>query len=123
MSNPQVAILMLTSFIFLVLLGFPVAFTLMAMGISFGFYYYLTQGNKFEQISDLFNNSIFDLFAQRTFEVMDNSTLYLYGRKKIAWFHGDCSTCYLYGILNRIRYRRRCCDADGSSSLPCYGKC
>jgi len=75
MSNPQVAILMLTSFIFLVLLGFPVAFTLMAMGISFGFYYYLTQGNKFEQISDLFNNSIFDLFAQRTFEVMDNSTL------------------------------------------------
>lgn len=75
MSNPQVAILMLTSFIFLVLLGFPVAFTLMAMGISFGFYYYLTQGNKFEQVSDLFNNSIFDLFAQRTFEVMDNSTL------------------------------------------------
>jgi tripartite ATP-independent transporter DctM subunit len=75
MSNPQVAILMLTSFIFLVLLGFPVAFTLMAMGISFGFYYYLTQGNKFEQISDLFNNSIFDLFAQRTFEVMDNATL------------------------------------------------
>lgn len=75
MSNPQVAILMLTSFIFLVLLGFPVAFTLMAMGISFGFYYYLTQGNKFEQLSDLFTNNIFDLFAQRTFEVMDNSTL------------------------------------------------
>ena len=75
MSNPQVAILMLTSFIFLVLLGFPVAFTLMAMGIIFGFYYYLTQGNKFEQLSDLFTNNIFDLFAQRTFEVMDNSTL------------------------------------------------
>jgi len=75
MTNPEVAILMLTSFIFLVLLGFPVAFTLMAMGISFGFYYYLTQGNTFEQFSDLFNNRIFDLFAQRTFEVMDNATL------------------------------------------------
>ncbi len=37
MSNPQVAILMLTSFIFLVLLGFPVAFTLMAMGSALGF--------------------------------------------------------------------------------------
>ena len=75
MSNPEVAIMMLVGFIFLVLLGFPVAFTLMAMGISFGFYYYLTQGDTFVQFSDLFTNRIFDLFAQRTFEVMDNSTL------------------------------------------------
>lgn len=75
MSNPQVAILMLTGFIFLVLLGFPVAFTLMAMGISFGFYYYVTQGNPLNDLNDVLNNSIFDLFAQRSFEVMDNSTL------------------------------------------------
>ena len=32
MTNPEVAILMLTLFIVLVLLGFPIAFTLIAMG-------------------------------------------------------------------------------------------
>jgi tripartite ATP-independent transporter DctM subunit len=75
MENQEVAIVMLVSFIFLVLLGFPVAFTLMAMGIGFGFYYYTTQGDTILQFADVLNNRIFDLFAQRTFEVMDNATL------------------------------------------------
>ena len=35
MTDPQVAILMLSMFIFLVLLGFPIAFTLIAMGVGF----------------------------------------------------------------------------------------
>ena len=33
MTNPEIAILMLSLFIVLVLLGFPVAFTLLAMGV------------------------------------------------------------------------------------------
>jgi len=41
MTNPEVAILMLSSFILMVLLGFPVAFTLLAMGVFFGYYAYL----------------------------------------------------------------------------------
>jgi TRAP-type mannitol/chloroaromatic compound transport system permease large subunit len=36
MSDPVVAITMLGLFLFMVLLGFPIAFTLMAMGIAFG---------------------------------------------------------------------------------------
>jgi TRAP-type mannitol/chloroaromatic compound transport system permease large subunit len=36
MTDPQVALLMLGLFIFVVFLGFPIAFTLMAMGIAFG---------------------------------------------------------------------------------------
>ena len=40
MTNPEVAILMLGVFILLVLLGFPVAFTLLAMGVGFGYYAY-----------------------------------------------------------------------------------
>ena len=35
MTNPEVAILMLCLFIVLVLLGFPIAFTLIAMGVGF----------------------------------------------------------------------------------------
>ena len=41
MTDPQVAILMLSLFIVLVLLGFPIAFTLLAMGVGFGYYAYL----------------------------------------------------------------------------------
>jgi TRAP-type mannitol/chloroaromatic compound transport system permease large subunit len=40
MTNPEVAILMLALFIVLVLLGFPIAFTLLAMGVGFGYYAY-----------------------------------------------------------------------------------
>ena len=36
MTDPQVAIFMLSIFIVLVLLGFPVAFTLVAIGVGFG---------------------------------------------------------------------------------------
>jgi TRAP-type mannitol/chloroaromatic compound transport system permease large subunit len=40
MTEPQVAVFMLAMFIFLISLGFPVAFTLMGMGIGFGYYAY-----------------------------------------------------------------------------------
>ncbi|MET0047329.1 MAG: hypothetical protein ABW066_06055 [Sedimenticola sp.] len=38
MTDPQIAILMLVLFIGIVLLGFPIAFTLIAMGLGFGYY-------------------------------------------------------------------------------------
>ena len=47
MSDPVVALLMLGLFIFVIFLGFPIAFTLMAMGISFGYYAYFTSGQSF----------------------------------------------------------------------------
>ena len=40
MTDPQIALLMLGSFIVVIMLGFPIAFTLMAMGIGFGYYAY-----------------------------------------------------------------------------------
>ena len=40
MTDPQIALAMLGIFIFMVFLGFPIAFTLMAMGIGFGYYAY-----------------------------------------------------------------------------------
>ena len=68
MTDPQVAMLMLSLFIFLVLLGFPIAFTLIAMGVGFGYYAYF-------QAENLFNNQIFYLLNQNTYSVMENDVL------------------------------------------------
>ena len=74
MSNPEIAILMLTMFIVLVLLGFPIAFTLIAMGVGFGYYAYY-QAGSIQTIADAFNNQIFYLLNQNTYSVMENDTL------------------------------------------------
>ncbi|MEC7093637.1 MAG: TRAP transporter large permease subunit [Pseudomonadota bacterium] len=73
MTDPQVAILMLCMFIFLVLLGFPIAFTLLAMGVGFGYYAYYQGG--IESVADLLNNNIFYLLNQNAYSVMENDTL------------------------------------------------
>lgn len=69
MSDPAVALLMLGLFIFVIFLGFPIAFTLMAMGIGFGYYAYFIAEQAF------FDNRIFFLFTQNTFSVMNNDVL------------------------------------------------
>ncbi|TNF64548.1 MAG: TRAP transporter large permease subunit [Rhodobacteraceae bacterium] len=73
MTDPQVAIFMLCLFIVLVMLGFPIAFTLLAMGVAFGYYAYYTGAP--ESFADIFNNNIFYLLNQNTFSVMENPTL------------------------------------------------
>ncbi|MCB1923471.1 MAG: TRAP transporter large permease subunit [Gammaproteobacteria bacterium] len=94
MSDPIVALLMLALFLFIILLGFPVAFTLMAMGIGFGYYAYFdadrmwraynraiekADPDQWDRITlwfdGLFNNRIFDLFVNQTFSVMANDVL------------------------------------------------
>lgn len=92
MTDPQIALLMLGLFIFVVFLGFPIAFTLMAMGIGFGYYAYFDPNrmwrayNRLEEtagswdsislwIEGFFNNRIFDLFVNQTYTVMSNEVL------------------------------------------------
>jgi tripartite ATP-independent transporter DctM subunit len=74
MTNPEVAIFMLTVFILLVLLGFPIAFTLLAMGVGFGYYAYY-DADRIEAFADYFDNQIFYLLNQNTYSVMENDTL------------------------------------------------
>ena len=74
MTNPEVALMMLALFIVLVLLGFPIAFTLLAMGVGFGYYAYHREGSV-EVFSDIFNNNIFYLVNQNTYSVMENPIL------------------------------------------------
>ena len=69
MTDPQVGLLMLGLFIFIIMLGFPIAFTLIAMGVGFGYYAYYTPGQ------DVFANRIFTLLVQKTFEVTTNDVL------------------------------------------------
>jgi tripartite ATP-independent transporter DctM subunit len=64
--------MMLCLFIVMVLLGFPIAFTLLAMGMAFGFYAY---HSGVSSIDDIMNNQIFYLVNQNTYSVMENSTL------------------------------------------------
>ncbi len=92
MTDPQIALMMLGLFIVFVFLGFPIAFTLMAMGIGFGYYAYFDEGRmwrSFNRLDDtsggwdqwstwvegFFNNRIFDLFVNQTFTVMSNEVL------------------------------------------------
>ena len=74
MTNPEVALLMLSLFIVVVLLGFPVAFTLLAMGVGFGYYAYYEEYG-IQTFADIFNNKIFYLLNQNTYSVMENDTL------------------------------------------------
>ena len=69
MTDPQIGMLMLGLFIFIIMLGFPIAFTLMAMGVGFGFYAYYVPTQDFVQ------NRIFTLLVQKAFEVMSSDVL------------------------------------------------
>ena len=60
-TNPEIGIIQLASFIVIILLGFPIAFTLVAMGVFFGFY---AMGPR-----------IFDLLVTNTYDVMSNDVL------------------------------------------------
>ncbi len=92
MTDPQVALFMLGLFIFMVFLGFPIAFTLMAMGIGFGYYAYFDADrmwrgfNRLDEtagtweswslwLEGFINNRIFDLFINQTYTVMANEVL------------------------------------------------
>jgi len=68
MTDPQVAIFMLSIFIFLVLLGFPIAFTLIPIGVGFGYYAYF-------QADNLLINQFFNLLIQNTYSFMEMAIL------------------------------------------------
>jgi tripartite ATP-independent transporter DctM subunit len=92
MTDPQVALFMLGLFIFIVFLGFPIAFNLMALGIAFGYFAYFDASRMWRAFNRLdetaswwdstslwlegfVNNRIFDLFINQTYTVMSNEVL------------------------------------------------
>ena len=63
MSDPGVALMMLGILVFVIMIGFPVAFTLMALGVAFGYYAY------FQPHQEFFDNRVFYLLTQNTFSM------------------------------------------------------
>jgi len=61
LGNPELGVLMLFLFVVFIMLGFPIAFTLMALGVFFGYF----------AMGDL----VFSLVVQRTYSVMTNDVL------------------------------------------------
>ncbi|RUM96322.1 TRAP transporter large permease subunit [Pseudaminobacter arsenicus] len=93
MTDAYIAVGMLLILLLAIFLGFPVAFTLMALGVGFGYYAYYDVGrmwrsydraveagaDTFTQVETwlggFFNNRIFDLFVNQTYSVIQNDVL------------------------------------------------
>lgn len=69
MSEPALGLLMLGLIVVVIMMGFPTAFTLMGLGMFFGFFAYYQPGQAWGE------NHIFDLMVQRTFGAMTNDVL------------------------------------------------
>jgi TRAP-type mannitol/chloroaromatic compound transport system permease large subunit len=69
MSNAALGLTMLGMIVVVIMMGFPTAFTLMGLGMMFGFYAFYDPAVPF------FSNKIFDLMVQRAFGAMNNDVL------------------------------------------------
>jgi len=61
LGNPELGVLMLALFVVFIMFGFPIAFTLMALGVFFG---YFAMGDQ-----------VFNLLVYRSYSVMTNDVL------------------------------------------------
>ena len=68
-SDPALGLTMLALIVVVIMMGFPTAFTLMGLGMFFGFYRLLQSGRAW------IDNRAFDLMVQRTYGAMTNDVL------------------------------------------------
>jgi TRAP-type mannitol/chloroaromatic compound transport system permease large subunit len=69
MSDPALGLTMLGLIVVAIMMGFPTAFTLMGLGMIFGYIAFWVPGAHW------WDNRVFDLIVQRTYGVMTNDTL------------------------------------------------
>jgi TRAP-type mannitol/chloroaromatic compound transport system permease large subunit len=69
MSDPALGLTMLVLIVLTIMMGFPTAFTLMGLGVFFGFYAFYNPAEYW------FDNRVFDLMVQRTYGAMTNEVL------------------------------------------------
>jgi TRAP-type mannitol/chloroaromatic compound transport system permease large subunit len=69
MSDPALGLLMLCLIIVVIMMGFPTAFTLMGLGMVFGFTAFYNPAEPW------LDNRVFNLMVQRTYGAMTNDTL------------------------------------------------
>jgi TRAP-type mannitol/chloroaromatic compound transport system permease large subunit len=69
MSDPALGLTMLSLIVIVIMLGFPTAFTLMGLGMMFGFVAFYDPSQAWSQ------NRVFDLIVERTYGAMNNESL------------------------------------------------
>ncbi len=69
MSDPALGLLMLCLIVIVIMMGFPTAFTLMGLGMFFGYIAFYEPHQLFT------DNRVFDLMVQRTYGAMTNDVL------------------------------------------------
>src|SRR5437588_2164691 len=69
MSDPALGLLMLALIVVVIMMGFATAFTLMGLGMFFGFIAFYEPGEHWAY------NRVFDLMVQRTYGAMTNDVL------------------------------------------------
>jgi TRAP-type mannitol/chloroaromatic compound transport system permease large subunit len=69
MSDPALGLLMLTLIVVVIMMGFATAFTLMGLGIFFGFIAFYNPAEAW------WHNRVFDLMVERTYGAMTNDVL------------------------------------------------
>ena len=69
MSDPALGLLMLCLIVVVIMMGFPTAFTLMGLGMFFGYIAFYVPHELFT------DNKVFDLMVQRTYGAMTNDVL------------------------------------------------
>ncbi len=69
MSDPALGLLMLALIVIVIMMGFATAFTLMGLGMFFGFIAFYDPSHSWTQ------NKVFDLMVQRTYGAMTNDVL------------------------------------------------
>ena len=69
MSDPALGLTMLALIVVVIMMGFPTAFTLMGLGMVFGFTAF------YDPSQPWMDNKVFNLMVQRTFGAMTNDTL------------------------------------------------
>jgi TRAP-type mannitol/chloroaromatic compound transport system permease large subunit len=69
MSDPALGLTMLTLIVIVIMMGFPTAFTLMGLGMFFGYIAF------YDPTHSWLDNRVFDLMVQRTYGAMTNDTL------------------------------------------------
>jgi len=70
MSDPALGLTMLALIVVVIMMGFPTAFTLMGLGIFFGYIAFYDPSH-----TSLLDNRVFDLMVQRTYGAMTNDVL------------------------------------------------
>ena len=69
MTDPALGLTMLALIVAAIMMGFPTSFTMMGLGMIFGFIAF------FDPSQSGLQNKVFDLFVQRTYGGMNNETL------------------------------------------------